>query len=84
MELKDLKIDLNKKEFQRGISEYSDMLGVIAAMIQLGITPDKAVDYFIAVAQANGEVESARVSASSILEQLGITEDDCDCEDEDI
>lgn len=84
MELKDYKLDFNKKTFQHGISEYSDMCGVIYALTQLGVSPDKAVDYFIAVAQANAEVECARADMTSVLEQLGITDDSCDCEGEDL
>lgn len=71
MESKGITVEFDKEKFQEGVNEFSDVCGGIAAMISLGITPDKALDYFIKMLRVNGDVEIAHCNLDSILEQLG-------------
>lgn len=71
MESKGITVEFDKEKFQQGVNEFSDVCGGIAAMISLGITPDKALDYFIKMLRVNGDVEIAHCNLDSILEQLG-------------
>ena len=83
MESTDMVINFDKEKFQEGVNEFSDVCGGIAAMISLGITPDKALDYFIKMLRVNGDVEIAHCNLDSILEQLGAVDknDEDECED---
>ena len=83
MESTDMIINFDKEKFQEGVNEFSDVCGGIAAMISLGITPDKALDYFIKMLRVNGDVEIAHCNLDSILEQLGAVDknDEDECED---
>ena len=83
MESTDMVINFDKEKFQEGVHEFSDVCGGIAAMISLGITPDKALDYFIKMLRVNGDVEIAHCNLDSILEQLGAVDknDEDECED---
>ena len=56
MESTDMVINFDKEKFQQGVNEFSDVCGGIAAMISLGITPDKALDYFIKMLLFNVDV----------------------------
>ena len=85
MESTDMVINFDKEKFQQGVDDFSDVCGGIAAMISLGITPDKALDYFIKMLRVNGEVEIAHCNLDSIIEQLGTVdknaennEDECE------
>ena len=85
MESKGITVEFDKEKFQEGVNEFSDVCGGIAAMISLGITPDKALDYFIKMLRVNGDVEIAHCNLDSILEQLGAVdkntennEDECE------
>ena len=71
MESKGITVEFDKEKFQEGVNEFSDVCGGIAAMISLGITPDKALDYFIKMLRVNGDVEIAHCNLDSVLEQLG-------------
>ena len=83
MESTDMVINFDKEKFQEGVNEFSDVCGGIAAMISLGITPDKALDYFIKMLRVNGDVEIAHCNLDSILEHLGAVDknDEDECED---
>ena len=85
MDSKGITVEFDKEKFQEGVNEFSDVCGGIAAMISLGITPDKALDYFIKMLRVNGDVEIAHCNLDSILEQLGAvdkpTENNDECED---
>ena len=86
MESKGITVEFDKEKFQEGVNEFSDVCGGIAAMISLGITPDKALDYFIKMLRVNGDVEIAHCNLDSIIEQLGtvdknIENDEDECED---
>lgn len=84
MDSKDIVINFDKEKFQEGVNEFSDVCGGIAAMIALGVSPDKALDYFIKMLRVNADIEIAHCNLDSILEQLGAVEkcpEDDDCED---
>ena len=83
MESKGITVEFDKEKFQEGVNEFSDVCGGIAAMISLGITPDKALDYFIKMLRVNGDVEIAHCNLDSIIEQLGAVDknDEDECED---
>ena len=83
MESTDMVINFDKEKSQEGVNEFSDVCGGIAAMISLGTTPDKALDYFIKMLRVNGDVEIAHCNLDSILEQLGAVDknDEDECED---
>ena len=77
-------IKYDKDSFQGGVNDFSDVCGGMAAMINLGVTPDKAVDYFMQILRVQADVEIARCNLDTILEQLGCVDKDCkddECED---
>lgn len=84
MDSKEMVVKFDKKRFQEGVNEFSDVCGGIAAMTSLGVSPDKALDYFIKMLRVNGDVEIAHCNLDSILEQLGAVEKCPDDEDEDL
>lgn len=77
-------INFDKEKFQEGVNEFSDVCGGLAAMISLGVSPDKALDYFIKMLRVNGDVEIAHCNLDSILEQLGAVDKDVDDDSEDL
>lgn len=84
MDSKEMVINFDKEKFQEGVNEFSDVCGGLAAMISLGVSPDKALDYFIKMLRVNGDVEIAHCNLDSILEQLGAVDKDVDDDSEDL
>lgn len=74
----------DKDGFQEGVNDFSDTCGGMAAMINLGVTPDKAVDYFMQILRVQADIEIAHCNLDSILEQLGCMDKGCKCDEEDL